>query len=521
MHTQRQEVVVVAPPTRGAARDRVREALTMWGAGDFDACIAELDEIGLNAHNSDSIFLRARALLRLHKIEDAARWLHLMEGRHTDEDSIATHAMLLGNACARLENFDRANTLFEHARSVSPHRTILAETAYYHALSLWQAADYRAARLMLHPALAADQDIVSARARQLLGFIAVAEGKFSEAQEHFYEALDALERCHAQDSHLEATLLHVLSIGEAEVDLHDPQRIDKRIHAMPWTPNLVMEHVQALRHVGLAYARAAMPDVAMARFIEAAAVCANSPWAVLGFVEAAELCRRNAEPIAASGYFRLSRRIADTSVGWSVVTGEGRLVLLHLAMLCVRCGDVDAARGYLDWYHGPTDGGDRLPALSALKRDSRLECIEAHASALVTVSTSGKTGLAQLNAVSEEWRRLKYRHRFEEARADMRAFQHASKQQDTSPSTSAPATVVVIPELASARPISLTSQQDRIVRRLVSGAKVSEIANELSVEEKTVRNHLSRLYALFEVPGQMRLLALILRDDRLRKQFAA
>jgi hypothetical protein len=79
---------------------RVRRALAMWSAGDFAGCVVQLDKIGLARHSPDSIFLRARALLRVHRIEEAEKWLRMMESRHSDEDALATHAMLLGNACA-------------------------------------------------------------------------------------------------------------------------------------------------------------------------------------------------------------------------------------------------------------------------------------------------------------------------------------------------------------------------------------------------------------------------------------
>jgi tetratricopeptide (TPR) repeat protein len=167
----------------------------MWSAGDFDGCVVQLDEIGLARHSSDSILLRARALLRVHRIEEAEKWLRMVESRHSDEDAIATHAMLLGNACARLDKFERAAVLFDRARSVAMHPTVVAETAYYHALALWQARDYKTARSVLQPAVVAEQDNVSARALQLLGFIGVAEGKYAEAHTSFELALATLSRC--------------------------------------------------------------------------------------------------------------------------------------------------------------------------------------------------------------------------------------------------------------------------------------------------------------------------------------
>ena len=541
------------PNAADTAAACIRQALAFWSAGNFDACIDETGKLALNSHTSESIFIRARALLRVNRAADAEAWLRVMASRHSSEDALATHNMLLGNASARLSNFEHAATLFDRARSGAPHPTIVAETAYYHALALWQSREFRAARKALLPAVALKHDIVSVRSQQLLGFVAIAEGKFSEADTHFWSALESLSGCVARDSHLEATILHQLSISGAEVTLCDPERLVQRVRGLQWTANLVMEQVQTLRHIGLAYARLGESQSAIAHFIEAGDVMPKSPWAVIGYAEAANLCYSLNEPIGASAFLRTARFVADHHVRWQSVDKEGRLALLQLAMVVARSGDGTQARVYLDLYEEADRLGVRLPTLSALNLDLRLECFENHARGVVHRALNLPDAFALLSAVALSWRRLKYDYRSAEARDDVRTLTHRSyafaKPGERRSAECAPPALSddrvhsnpiatddrnrVSARVASAVPkrtsvcppelmqrITITERQDAIIRLLVMGCSIEDIASELGLQPKTVRNHLSNLYVMFGVDGQLQLVATIWSDPALRESFA-
>lgn len=527
-----------------AEQTLVGQALAKWSAGDFRGCLLDLDEIALARHTSESILLRARALLRLTRAEDARKWLSMMEARHTDEDAMATHSMLLGSAYSQLKQFEEAAALFDSVRIAAPHPTILTETAYYQALSLWQARNFTAARGVLEPAIHSQQDIVTARALQLLGFIAVSEQKYVESHAHFGAALRALKNCRARDKHLEATLLQLLAIGQAEVEVRDPADLDELARQFEWTSDLIVQHVQTLRHIGLAYARTGRPNLALDRLIEAGRVQSQSPWAILGFAEAANLCHRHNEPISAGHYLRLCCRMAD-ELSWDGVVGEARVVLLTLAAAVARSGNGERARQYLNLYF---DTRIQLPALSALNVDSRLEVFERHTQAVVGGALGSRDAISLLADVVNDWKRLKYRSRAEEARIDLhqltrRSYNRAATVRgeteaepdvlqsvatgaSTTPSRGGSSNHGVQLSVSSEhdggpKAITVTAQQDRIIRQLISGRTIAEIAENLTLEKKTVRNHLARVYAQFEVSGQSQLIAAILRDPRLRQSFLA
>ena len=58
--------------------------------------------------------------------------------------------------------------------------------------------------------------------------------------------------------------------------------------------------------------------------------------------------------------------------------------------------------------------------------------------------------------------------------------------------------------------INVTSRQREIVRKLAKGFSNKRIANEMTISEKTVRNHLSEVYEKFNVKTRTELLALLL-----------
>jgi tetratricopeptide (TPR) repeat protein len=484
----------------------IKRARERWGAGDFDGCIAEIDQLALNRHTSESIFLYARALLRVHRIEAAEHWLRMMEIHHTTQDAIATHAMLLGNVSARLSKFDDANDLFDRARSATPHPTIVAETAYFHALAFWQKRDFPRARHTLRPVLGVDQDIVSARIAQLMGFIARAEGNYREAHRHFESALDILSGCQASDLHLEATLLHQLTIGSAEIEVRNLADLDHRVHALAWTTNLAMERVQSLRHIGLAYVRQGDYRSGIARFVECSLVMPRSAWAIIGFAEAANQCFMLNEAIGGAGYLSAARQIAD-GIDWDVIQGEPRLALLLLATVLGRIGERESAQSYLQLYYGEDGRGTRLPALSALNLDLRLQCFEGHAEGIIRGAFGDPEAAAILAEVGDEWRRLSYHFRVKEVRQDIESLKRTINADSAS--------IVVVP------PPKLTGQQDRIIRLLVQGRSIAQVAQALNIETKSVRGHLSKIYAVFNVDGQRKLLVTILNDPHFRKTFAA
>ncbi len=56
---------------------------------------------------------------------------------------------------------------------------------------------------------------------------------------------------------------------------------------------------------------------------------------------------------------------------------------------------------------------------------------------------------------------------------------------------------------------NLSSRQIEILRRMLGGQRVSEVAQDLFLSQSTVRNHLSAIYQRFDVHSQTELLNML------------
>jgi DNA-binding NarL/FixJ family response regulator len=66
---------------------------------------------------------------------------------------------------------------------------------------------------------------------------------------------------------------------------------------------------------------------------------------------------------------------------------------------------------------------------------------------------------------------------------------------------------------AQSRTSSLSQQQQQIVESIAAGCSNKEIAKELSISERTVKYHLTRIFTKLGVAGRMQLARFTLKDD--------
>jgi DNA-binding NarL/FixJ family response regulator len=483
-----------------------------WQAGAFDDCLRELDEIPLARHSSETIFLRARALLRLGRSREAFDWLRLNELVHTSDDARATHAMLLGAAAERSDDHRTAVELFDRVQATHPHPTILAETAYYHALALWRHGRVDAARAALVEALEPGHDIVGARARALGGWIEIANGRFEDAAAEFATCLDLLGRCVESDDHLRATVLYAQAIIEAEVRQRNLAALDRATAQASWTDDLLETHAQTLRHIGLAYARAGQTETAFARIVAAARLEPRSPWSVLAFAECANVAEALGEIHSARAYVLLAAADAE-EIDWSTTEGEASFALLILALAAGRLRDAFRAVRYRELYLA----NKRLSDLSASAHDARVATFELHVDGVVRAAAGDLAGASTaLSDAAHRWGRIGYVWRAAEARRDLRALTHYEYAVAGS----------VDHEASAGRPdiadrITLTVEQDRVFRLALEGHSATEIGRKIYRAPSTVRNHLSAIYHLLDVRNRAELVAKCANVARLPQNRAA
>lgn len=490
-----------------ARPDSITAAIRFWADGDFAACLRELDDIEFDAQTSESVLIRARALLRLDRIEPAETWLHLTASKHATHDARATYLMLAGSAASRLSKPALAHELFDEAERLRPHKSVRAELAYYRALEHWQEGHSEEARAALDPALDPAEDIIYARALSLVGWTFVSEQRYADGAKLFGESLTVLRNCRNKDAHLHATLLHASAIGVAELAAGDAQRLAGEVEEFPWTTGELEEHFQTLRHIGLAFARRGQAEPAFLHFVRAADLAPRSAWAVLAFADCAAAASTMSEPHGARAFLQFACAAAD-HVNWNLVEGESRLALLQLALALARSGNGSKARRYVAQFGEST----HFRGLSALRSDPRAGIYRRHVEAVVA-GAMGEAGAEEaLAGVKSDWESIGYEWRAMEAEQDLKIIAKTAVGEE--PASQAP----ILPQRG--HDPMMTDEQRRLMRLVLEGRSRKEIAAHLKLSINTVRNYLSVLYRLFGVSTRSELIVRCIKDERVLESIA-
>ncbi len=438
--------------------------------------------------------------MRAQRLVEARTWLELYSGHHDQDDAIATNAMLLATLLAQSREYEKAEKCFAVVSTVNPHHTIVAECNYRRALAGYLAGDMPAAYRYAMSALRPGEDIVYARARSLLAWIAMAKGDYVTAYAQFCGALEALDQCRAGDVHLRASLVYALAILAAEAQLGDPPAIDAEIAKTAWTASLVYPRVQAVRHCGFAYEAIGDYRTAMHRFMTAATIAAGTVWSIHGYTACATLSLRLGQREAAEAFamnaIAVAERITETT-GWDAILDEQRLSLLELAHVLARLGRGVEAEQYHGLYYESTE----LSVMSALHHDTRLATQKLQVKAMVRYALGEKQEAKRmLREARDEWLRIKYLRRGTDAANDLASIEAAVPDQLTAPTGS-----VIMPNV---------SMRDQSILQLVlAGLDNTDIANQLNISPKTVKNRISAIYKAFGVHNRAKLVLLFLGRD--------
>ncbi|MBV8368298.1 MAG: response regulator transcription factor [Candidatus Eremiobacteraeota bacterium] len=190
-----------------------------WFAGDFDGCLARCDRVRPSDVDmvSQLALLRARALLRLGRADDAIGAVRSVFIAHGTLDASLTARMLLGTAYVRRGDNRTGLHMLEHAYAGAggAHPTVRSEIALNIALAYYGLRELDGADRALDR-VSPDADIVHARALEYRAWIALARSDFAGAMRHFQGALLRLDGCRHYDRFLEANSLQGLAMLAAE-----------------------------------------------------------------------------------------------------------------------------------------------------------------------------------------------------------------------------------------------------------------------------------------------------------------
>jgi len=501
-----------------AGRVSFSEAMRAWFAGDFEACLALCDRVRPHgtAMVSEIALLRARALLRVGRPQDAIDVVRAVFVAHGTLDASLTARMLLGQGYVRLGEPERGLAILAGAARASngAHPTIRSEIALNVALANYALRRLDDAERALED-VSEDADIVHARALEYRAWIAAARADFVAATAGFRAALERLDACRHRDRFLEANATMALATFAAErVDRQSWLIAERRRERIAWEGDALA----TLRH-GLALAASKVYELdgrirdALEAAHEAELVSPNAGYALLAQCRRAAVFRIAGETHAHADAVARMRRALEALDPATWHNDEQHGLPLAVAEEVAYAGDALGARALLKRY-AELRSSSMLAIAGNARESAQLTFVEA-----VVADAEGDHGVAHhhyrdafrtFTKIGYERRALFAALRLAELTGQTYLFEYVERTLRRV----APASPLrerarrMNPAAAGNDPTlgALSATERAVLRMLCSGHTTREIAALRGRSQQTVRNTVSRILHVFEVPTRAALL---------------
>ncbi|MDP9150815.1 MAG: hypothetical protein M3O36_12865, partial [Myxococcota bacterium] len=500
----------------------IASARNAWLRADFRACIETLEPLGLRAGDTDDgaegLLLYGRALLRSEQPLKAKQLLAPAIGTFCTADAECTAGMLHAAAVTRCDTPDDGlallRRLVEQAECLGAHRAIRTEISYYCALAHWANQELEPAARCAREVEQAHLDVLSVRATQLLGFIALAQQRYSDALERFRLALAAYRVCYERDRDLVEQILVQIATLEAQLrsrgmpgSYRSPSA--RRVPGDAFgsgasTPRCQIKWLDAWQHAHDGDVRAALRSMRESEF-----AAPTQPWKIFALAGRASISASFGESENAREVALHAAKLAE-GVEWDLTRGEERFALILLAEALAGLEPAESARVLARF-----DAiGSKLDDLQFAGSDPRKLALVSYVRGLV-VRARGDGARARallkdaqrgFEASGHLWRaalafvELDATHAPGESRTDFYLEQAALVVRDHFPSS------FLTRRLgrwnhAYSDPIAarLTRAQRQILRYALDGYGAKEIASSTGRSVKTIGNQLASLHEAFGV----------------------
>lgn len=456
--------------------------------------------------------LQARALLALDRPDDVAAVLRASkEAKGAEETAIGT--MLLGAALTRTDRREQGEALLDEAAAAAQKSVpkLVAEIAYYRALSRWSTHRLAEAEEIVDAALPAATDVARSRLLQLLGSIDIRRENYGAAAHEFTAALEELNKAKHADAKVRARILFALVCIAAEtIDLRLGRLARREYEKSTWTDDTRTERARLLAY--LSWLSLLEGDVARAwdeRQL-GLALSADSAYHANALIDAAVVAGIVGDRFSERRYLELAGALLLHGDHASV-DGDRRTAMLALVGTVPAAG-AETARKVLALYERtrPKRDGD----LSTWEGDRRIEAYEAHARGKLAVAEGAtQQGVVELERSLEAWTRLGYRLRtaitanvLRSVTGDRRFAQTALDALRNTPNA-------WLRESLERRtgeddPLGqLTPAERRVLTELCKGRKAREIAATFDRSFNTINNHTRAIFSAFGVRSRAALVA--------------
>jgi DNA-binding CsgD family transcriptional regulator len=387
--------------------------------GDFHAVLELLAVVRIGEPAPiEAWLLRARALLKLQRPEDAASELAPVLPTVADVDERTTAAMLHGAALARMvptHGIAVLAAIADTAEREHAHAAVRAEISYFRAVAHWSADDLDRAEELARDAQRNGRDVLHVRALQLRAFIALrapSETRFVDALALFRSAAQAYGRCRERDLDLAMIIVSQIAALEQTLRSASVPGTHRGGRGLPGTSFAAT--VPSVAFLRLCYDDACLfaldgnGAAALSRMREAEDAAQTPEWRVWARAGCAAIASMLGEAAAARTYADGASTLART-VDWDATADDERVAFIHLAEVYANLGDAGAASAALAAFDGIARPMDPTRILRERDRDPRFAGWYAQIVGLVRRGESDLSGARDaLAAATESFRSCGY-----------------------------------------------------------------------------------------------------------------
>jgi len=490
----------------------IEEARSAWNTGEYERILRVLSPARLERREDRvaAAHLQARALLALDRPDDVAAVLRASKEAKGAEET-ATGTMLLGAALTRTDRREQGEALLDEAAAAAQKSVpkLVAEIAYYRALSRWSTNRLAEAEEIVDAALPAAADVARSRLLQLLGSIDIRRENYGAAAHEFTAALEELNKAKNADAKGRARILFALVCIAAEtIDLRLGRLARREYEKSTWTDDTRVERAHLLAY--LSWLSLLEGDVARAwdeRQL-GLALSAGTAYHANALIDAAVVAGIVGDRFSERRYLELAGALLHGD--HTNLDGDRRIAMLALVGT-VPAAAAETARKALTLYERTRPKGD---GDLSWEGDRRLDAHEAYARGKLAVAEGAtQQGVVELERALDGWTRLGYRLRtaitanvLRSVTGDRRFAQIALDALRNTPNA-------WLRESLERRtgeddPLGqLTPAERRVLNELCKGRKAREIAATFDRSFNTINNHTRAIFSAFGVRSRAALVA--------------
>lgn len=505
------DVIHSVQPLHDAAA--LEEARSLWCAAEYSACLELLDKSEASA---ERFLLEAWAFYRLRRYDDALAAVASGDALF-DSVEFRVEADALSAVLHQIKGNDRESNVFAERAMAHDPRSAFPRASNMLALRAWLRDDHveclRRARL---GETSRDAN-VRAYAISIRSWTHASRRQFAQQARLLQETLKLTLSSPIPDIGLAAETLHTLTAFCRELYLPDQfAAVEAALGDFPWTADLRNQQYNTLRHVAWTYAMQGQYVIGLRQLRKAIALAPNAALVALSTLDAAWVALSSGEKNAAEAHLKDAMELIQ-EIDWEKQTGDEMRAPL-LAAEISHAFDAKSACALLARYE---NFKGNLSVRLGQKHARNLDPVENYTRALI-LSVSGdvsrarklaKAAYKEFNELGYEWRAARCALFLYESGCGDTWLTAAKEKAQNYPRSFIGAQLERIEIESNCEPLArLTPRQRDVVRLLVEGDTVDDVAAALRTSPGTVRVHLKHIHRALGVRNRVELLRAVKRS---------